>query len=282
MLIDQRHVLKYFKLVILASLTVFVFWNTLIWMNARFSEPESFYAHGFLVPFIVAYLIWQKKDKIIQAGCSSSRVGLVLATVSLLIHVFASFFEINFLSGLAFLGVLVGLILFNLGVKTAKVIWFSLFFLIFMIPFPKAMTLGLSFYLKIFAANVASFCMALIVPLRNAGGLVYLPNGILTVGAPCSGLKSLISLSALSLLFAHITGFDFKKQCLFFVCSIPVAIISNIMRIMLLILVYYVYGSKIAMGWFHDFSGMLVFVFAFVGLVIIRKVFLLCEKKQIH
>jgi len=138
---------------------------------------------------------------------------------------------------------------------------------------PQAMTLGVSFSLKLIAAKTASFLAALIIPLKNQGSLVFLPNGVLTVGAPCSGLRSLIALSALSLLFAYLNEFSLQKKGLFFILSLPIAFISNVMRIILLIMVFYIYGSKVAMGWFHDFSGVLVFVFAFLGLIILKKIF---------
>ncbi|MCP4649467.1 MAG: exosortase [PVC group bacterium] len=273
--------IKRIKILLIVILFTIIFLPTFRWMDIRFSEPDSFYAHGILVPFVAAYLIFIKREELKKKKTTSEKRGLILLLVSLFIHIFASFFEINFVSGFSLLGVLVGLIVYNCGSSITRVIGFPLFFLLFMVPVPKVVTLGMSFYMKLFAARIASFLIGFIIPLKSAGSMVYLPNGVLTVGAPCSGLKSLITLAALSLLFAYLTGFAIKKKILFFLFALPIALASNIVRIMMLIFVFYVYGSEIAMGWFHDFSGMLVFIVAFMGLVLLRKLFLLCPEKKL-
>ena len=262
------------KWILTGLLLIVVFWPTFQWMNYRFSEAESFYAHGYLIPFIVAYLIFLKRERLRNISLKPDNAGLILLLVSLAAHFFAYYFEIHFMSGLSLIAVICGLVLYNYGASFLRTLAFPLGFLLFMVPLPNAMTVGISFYLKILAARIACSMIGIIVPLKNAGSLVYLPNGVLTVGAPCSGLKSLIALSALSLLFAYLTGFSFKKRILFFLTALSVAFFANVARIILLILVYYVYGAGVAMGWFHDFSGMLVFVFAFSGLALLRKFFM--------
>lgn len=269
------------KISLITLFTLYIFWPTFKWMNLRFSEPESFYAHGYLVPFVSAYLLWRKKEQILKIDKAKEGKWIILLIFALIVHILAFYFEINFISGLFFIAVICALIGYNCGYLYLRGVIFPVLFLFFMVPMPKAMTLGISFYLKIITARIAGFLISFIVPLESSGSLIYLPNGVLTVGAPCSGLKSLIALAALSLLFAYLTGFNFKKQVLFFLSALPIAFFANIFRIMLLILVFYVYGSEIAMGWFHDFSGMLLFIVAFVGLVILRKVFILCGNKSI-
>ncbi len=276
---DYNLMFRLVKLILIILLMCLIFWPTFVWMKFRFSEPESFYAHGFLIPFVFGYLVFKQKEELKALNFKTAPAGIVVLILSLLLHLFAYFFEINFLSGFSLIGVFCGLILYNCGLTFVRQISFPLFFLMFMIPLPKAMTLGVSFHLKLFAANIASFIVSFIVPLKSANSMVYLPNGVLTVGAPCSGLKSLITLSALSLLFAHLSGFNIKRKIIFFICSIPIAILSNIVRIMLLIIVFYVYGSEVTMGWFHDFSGFLIFVIAFIGLAILRKLMLLWPEK---
>lgn len=264
------------QIILITVLVLFIFWPTFLWMKARFLEPESFYAHGFLVPFVFAYLIFQKREKLKKLEIKTEPLGLWIVFFSLLLHVFACYFEINFLSGFTFIFVLLGLVLFNAGILILREISFAFFFLIFMVPLPEAMTLVVSFKMKLFAAQIASFLVNVLfnIPLKNSGSLIYLPNGVLAVGNPCSGLKSLITLVALGLLFAYLSGFNLKRKILFFIFTVPVSILANIMRIMLLIIVFYVYGKEVAMGWFHDFSGFLLFLIAFLGLIFLRKIFL--------
>jgi len=221
------------------------------------------------------------KQDLLAAPKKTVAAGLAVLLGSLCVHCLASLFEIHFLSGFAVIGALGGLVLFNGGWDLLRLGSFPLFFLVFMVPLPEVMTLSLSFHMKLFAAQIAGMLAQLIIPLQVSGSLVYLPNGVLEVGAPCSGLKSLITLAALSLLFTHVSEFRWQRKIVFFLTTIPIALAANVLRIFLLIFVFYVYGQPAAMGWFHDFSGMLVFVFAFVGLVGLRKLFQIWPEKSI-
>ncbi|MBI4844939.1 MAG: archaeosortase/exosortase family protein [Candidatus Omnitrophica bacterium] len=176
--------LKYVKIALIAVLSCTIFKPTFSWMVARFEETESFYAHGYLVPFVAAFLVFRLKDKLKAAEPRVYDKGLAMLVIFLCLHLLASFFEINFLSGLCFIGCLSALMLYNCGPAFLRVIAFPLFFLVFMVPAPNA-------------------------------------------------------------------------------------------------IVFYVYGSEVAMGWFHDFSGLLVFVFAFIGFIILREIFISWRKKPI-
>ncbi len=268
------------KIGLLGLLTGAAFWPTFLWMVNRFSREDSFYAHGFLIPFIVAYLVYLKREEFSRLEIRPVRRAVFILLGFLVLHLLAVCFEINFLSGLCFIGVLASLILYNCGVSFLRSCSFALFFLIFMVPLPKVATLGIAFHLKIMVAYVAGLIMRHFVPLKVAGSMINLPDGVMAVGAPCSGLKSLISLSALSILFGYLSGFRRLRLWVFFLCSIPIAIASNILRIMLLIFVFYAYGSDVAMNRFHEPSGFLVFVIAFFGLVLLKKVMLKWKRKN--
>jgi exosortase/archaeosortase family protein len=89
---------------------------------------------------------------------------------------------------------------------------------------------------------------------------------------PCSGIRSLIALIALGALMAYFSDISKVKKGILFVSSVPIAIATNIIRIVSLSLVSEMYGAKFATGWFHDTMGMLVFVFAFAGLTLVAKI----------
>ncbi|MCM8814341.1 MAG: EpsI family protein [Candidatus Omnitrophica bacterium] len=255
-----------------AAAFVFIYTPTFAWLSYRFSEAESFYAHGYLVPLVSAYLVFRRRAALPALLAPPDPRGLAVLVFCLSLHGLASFLELNFLSVLAIIGTITGFALYQWGAAVVKACSFSLAYLLFMVPLPKVMTLALSFHMKIFAAQIAAAVAATFIPLKLSGSLVYLPNGVLMVGSPCSGLRSLISLAALSLLFAYISDFKRWRMVVFFLLSVPIALFANVLRIILLVAVYYVYGEKAAMGWFHDFSGMLVFLFAFAGLIGLRKV----------
>jgi exosortase len=93
-----------------------------------------------------------------------------------------------------------------------------------------------------------------------------MPNSEIEIAAPCSGLRSLISLLTLGLIFAFALKISLFKKIVLFLSSIPIAIVANIIRVLLLAVVNDIYGEKIAMGFFHDCTGFVMFAVAFIGL----------------
>ncbi len=257
------------KLGIITGLLVLIYWPTFIWMNARFNEADTYYSHGFLVPFVFLYLIWAKRDDLKKAEISPLNIGLILLVPALLVHLLAHLLEINFISGFSLIVTLFGLSLYLYGLGISRQLAFAILFLVFMIPLPQVLIINISFKMKLFAAQVATACINLMgIQAVREGSIVNLPNTALTVGDPCSGLRSLISLTALGALYAYLLKVSKVRKVALFLLSIPIALIANIIRIILLLLVAFVYGSEVATGKFHDFSGFLLFGFAFAGLFI--------------
>ena len=261
------------KIIIVTFLFIGIFVPTFINLAGRFIAADSYYSHGFLVPLISAYLVWRKRKKLKSLPIESSQAGLFILLGGLLLHIISSLLKINFGSSLALLIVLEGMILYLFGRKINRQLLFPLVFLIFMIPLPKVIIIGISFKMKLLAAQIASNLVNQIgISAIREGSTVYLSNGKLVVGDPCSGLRSLISLLALGAIFTQLTtGTNLRKNVLF-LSTIPIALASNALRIVALLWVTYVYGEKVALGFFHDFSGMMVFVFAFSGLVLMTRI----------
>lgn len=250
-------------------LTVAVYTPAFIGLGQKFLAADSYYSHGFLVPLVSAYLIWRKRKKLKTIPIVSSPTGLAVLIFGLLLHIISSLLKINFGSYLSLLIVLEGLILYLWGREINRQLLFPLAFLFFMLPLPSVVIIAISFKMKILAAQISSWAVNMMgIPAMRDGSTIYLPRAFLLVGDPCSGLRSLISLLALGAVFTQFIRGSMLKKSTFFLSAVPVALISNVLRIILLLLVTHVYGEKIALGFFHDFTGMLVFVFAFIGLII--------------
>lgn len=259
---------------LLIALLILVYWPTFIWMNARFSEADTYYSHGFLVPFVFLYLIWMRRDDLKNSTIKPSNLGLILLIPALLIHLIAYLFEINFISGFSLLVTLFGLTLYLYGVGALRYLAFPILFLAFMVPLPQVMIIHISFKMKIFAAQVATSIINFMgIEAVRGGSIVYLPNTALTVGDPCSGLSSLISLTALGALYAYIAKISRIRKIILFILSIPIALIANIVRIVFLLLVGFAYGAQAATGKFvHGFLAFLLYVFAIIGLIIVGRI----------
>ncbi|MFH1778858.1 MAG: exosortase/archaeosortase family protein [Candidatus Omnitrophota bacterium] len=262
-------------------LLVLVYWPTFLWMKARFLEADSYYSHGFLVPLVFLFLIWTKREDLKKSKIAPLNVGLFLLIPALLLHLIAYRWGINFVSGFSFIIALFGLLLYLFGREVTRHLAFALCFLVFMVPLPQVMIIHISFKMKIFAAQVATSVINLMgIQAVRDGSKVILPNTALTIGDPCSGLRSLISLTALGALYAYLAKLSRFRRIVLFLVSIPLALLANIIRIVLLLIVAFVYGSKVATGKFHDISGILLFVIALTGLIIAGRI-LSWEKEKV-
>lgn len=261
------------RFAIIIALTLLIYWPTLVWMKERFLEADTYYSHGFLVPPIFLFLIWNKRELFKASKIEPSNAGLLLLVPALLSHLVAYRWGINFISGFSFIFALFGLSLYIFGAQVTRRLTFPLCFLVFMVPLPQVMIIHISFKMKMFAAQAATSIINLLgIPSVRAGSIVHLPNTSLTIGDPCSGLRSLISLTALGALYAYLAKISRVRRMALFLISIPLALVANIIRIVLLLIVAFVYGSEVATGKFHDFSGFLLFALALTGLIIAGRI----------
>lgn len=268
----QRRILL-LQLALVFVLFLILFYPTYWHLYGRFVQEDSYYSHGFLIPFVCAYLIWRKRKRLSEVIIKPNAWGLMITSCGIVLHFAGMALRFNFASYIAIIVVLSGLVLYLLGLQFFRQILFEIFFLLFMIPLPEVIIIGIAFHMKIFAAYLATLIVKLMnIPIVQHGSTIYLNSGRLEVGDPCSGLRSLISFLALGVLFTQFTDARIAKRLLLVVCTVPIAILSNVIRIMVLILVTHVYGEKAVAGFVHDFTGIMVFVLGFIGFIIASRI----------
>ncbi len=257
--------------VILVALIVLVYRQSFA-ILFRTWEANPDYSHGYLIPPVVVFLFWREWKKFVAAVGRGSMWGLLLILVALAGHVLSIRAGVFMTQGYSFVLLLFGLSLFVFGRPATRAIWFPLGYLVFMLPMPPLLVNVVSFQLKVFAARAGSaLAFKLGVPLARSGMTIHLAAGSLRVANPCSGLRSLIALVALGALFAYLSHGPVWKRLVLFLSAVPLAVAANIVRIAALCVVASVWGIDAALGFFHDFSGLLLFVMAFLGLVVVRK-----------
>jgi exosortase len=256
----------------LVAITLAVYIPVFIWMSARWSTADTYYSHGMLIPFISIFLVWRKRKELNQIKFKPTRKGWLFFIPGIAVYIISSLFGVYFSAGFSLLLVLAGLILLFLGRQFLKKLLFPLFFLGFMIPLPMVAIANISFRLKILASQGAVFLVNRIgLPAIREGSVIKTAHSYLVVEDPCSGIRSLIALIALGTLMAYLSRLSRIKKIVLFLASIPIAIFSNVIRIAALTLVSEMYGSKVATGTFHDVMGVMVFIIAFLGLVLVGK-----------
>jgi exosortase len=261
------------KFIISLALLFIAYVPTLIWMWQRWFAKESYYGHGILIPLVSLYFIWQRRQMLKKAKMSSETLGLFIIIAGLFIHLICALLKVYFVSGFSFVLVIYGLILFFFGKEISREITFPVFFLLAMVPLPLVFVGNLTVQLKLFAAQSATFVLNRIgFASIQDGNIIRMAESFVTVGAPCSGLRSLISLLTLGLIFAYAMKTSYIKKGLLFLSAVPIAMLANILRIIMLAIVNDLYGQKAVSGFFHDFSGFLVFAFAFSGLFVVGRI----------
>ena len=268
----KRNVLPV-KLITLASLTIIAYIPTIIWMVDRWTEHDTYYSHGLLIPLVSIFLVWLNREKLKAIKPSPNNSGWLFFIPGILIHLVSAIWRVYFTSGFSLLLVLAGLILLFFGKRYLRELIFPVGFLFFMIPLPLVAIANISFRLKIFAAQISTLIInGLGITAIRDGSVIRTVHSYLMVEDPCSGIRSLIALIALGALMAHFSHINRIKKAVLFLSSIPIAISTNIIRIVSLSLVSEIYGAKLATGFFHNMMGILVFVFAFIALALVGRI----------
>jgi len=258
---------------LLAGMFILTYIPTLLWLWDRWFARDSYYSHGILIPFVSGFLVWQMRDELAAIKPRRSPWGMPLIITGLCVHLMSSLLRVYFTSGFSMLVVLSGLVLFFYGSKTLKKITFPVAFLIFMIPVPLVVITNISFKMKIFAAQIATAALnSMGLEAVRSGSVLKMQHTYVVVDDICSGLRSLISLTALGSIFAYWMKAPTYKRILLFCSTIPIAIATNVLRIVFLSFVSEVWGPAYAAGFVHDFSGFMVFALAFVLLYAVGKV----------
>jgi exosortase len=254
-----------------AALFAYAYQPTLVWLYERFMAPDTYYSHGFLVPLVTLVMVWRRRFDLAQSLPASDLRGLILVCCSLVLHILATYANIYFLSGLSIPLFALGICLYAFGRVITRHVRFALLFLFFMIPLPTSVINTVSIPLKIFVTKAVVFILGPImgIPLRHEGFKIFFAKGSLTVENPCSGLRSLIVIIALGTVFAYLLKGETWKRALVALSSIPIALASNILRVLILCLSVHVYGPQTTQNYVHDSSGYVMFAAAFSGLWLI-------------
>ncbi len=224
------------------------------------------YSHGFVVPIFSGYLIWRKWPDLTPLRSRPSLFGLFMVLASLAVLGIGEVGAELFLTRISLLGTVVGMFLYFWGWARLRALAFPIGFLLFMVPLPALIHNQIVFPLQLLASRFATFCLEAtrIVPVLREGNILILPNCSIEVVGACSGIRSLISQLALGLGYGYLAERSVAVRVLLGLAMVPVAIVSNGVRVMGTAVLTYHWGAKLADGFFHWFSGWVIFLVAIV------------------
>ena len=221
------------------------------------------YGHGFLVPVFAGFVLWKERERISGIPLKPANFGLLVMVGAIGLLLFGSLGAELFTSRFSLLVLIGGMVLFLAGWGMLKAVSFPLGFLILMIPFPAIIFNQITFPLQLLASRLATSVLQLInVPVLREGNLIILPNYTLEVVDACSGIRSLMTLITLAIAYGYLVEKKIWVRWLLVVIMIPIAIVSNSIRIVGAGLLTYHFGPRMAEGFFHEFSGWVIFVAA--------------------
>jgi exosortase len=232
------------------------------------------YSHGFFVLPLALYFAWERRAALAEATRRPGTTGLALIVASLLVRLAGVLGSDLFLTRVSLIGVIAGTIWFVWGQRHVRILAFPILFLLLMIPLPAVVFNQLAFPLQLFASRVGETAIALAgIPVLREGNVLHVPAATLEVAEACSGIRSLVSLVMLAIVLGYFTGQGTRGRTLLALAAVPIAIIANAARVAGTGLSAEWIGPEAAQGFFHTFSGWLMFVVAFAGLLILQQVF---------
>jgi exosortase len=234
--------------------------------------------HGFFVPAVAAYIIWQQKDELKKIPPRTNWWGLLVVLFGAAQSIVATLGVEHFLSRSALIVTLTGAVLLLGGTPLLKKLAFPLFLLCFMVPLPTLIFNSITFPLQIIASQLADAALKVLdIPVLREGNILELPNQRLSVVEACSGIRSLLSLTFLSLVY----GYFFEKKMWIrvslFIATVPIAIIANGSRVTITGILTQI-KPEFAEGFFHESTGWVIFMIALGILLIFHRALLWGDK----
>lgn len=263
---QASHPMTKWLLVILGVAALYVPTYVSLWNGTWNSEEQG---HGPLILAVVIWLFWQKRDAFAAIDDRPMPVtGFGTLVFGLLMYVVGRSQSIEPMEVASHIPVLIGAILIVGGPRTLRSCWFPLLFLAFMVPLPGILIDGLTGSLKRNVSEVAEHLLyAAGYPIARSGVTLSIGPYQLLVADACSGMHSLYSLSALGLLYLYLMNHtSIVRNALLAALIIPIALVSNLVRVIFLVLVTYHLGDEAGQGFLHGFAGMVLFVAALICL----------------
>ena len=240
------------------------------------------YSHGFLIIPIALYFAWERRSALKEAERTPSVWGLVVVAGSLGILLAGILGSEFFLPRVSMLGVLAGAILFLFGWNHLKILILPIAFLLLMIPIPAIIFNQIVFPLQLFASQFGENTLATCqIPVLREGNVLHLTNTSLEVAEACSGIRSLITLLTMGIVYGYLFDSRLWVRTVLAIGTVPIAIVANGLRVAGTGVAAHYYGAEAAEGFSHTFSGWIIFIVALIMLLVLHRAIILIAPNKL-
>lgn len=256
---------------LVASVALIVYWPVISSLARQWASDEN-YSHGFLIAPFALYIGWRQRARLAAAVPQPSVVGLGVVALSLMVFLAGQLGAELFLARISLVGVVAGTVWFLFGWQHLRLLAFPIALLVLMVPLPALVFNQIAFPLQLFASRVGELALATTgIPVLREGNILELSTTRLEVVEACSGIRSLISLLTLAVILGKLNEPRRWARVALALVTVPIAIAANAARVAGTGVAAYWIGPEAAQGFFHTFSGWLVFVMAFAVLLGVQR-----------
>ncbi len=260
---------------LVAASFVFAYHEVVLRLIRDWATDDN-YSHGFLIVPIALFFAWERRHRLQAATPRPNWFGLVFLLGGLALLVAGTLGAELFLTRISLLGVLAGIVLVFWGWDYLRILAFPLGFLVLMIPIPAILFNQIAFPLQLLASRFGETALSAVgIPVFRDGNIIVLATTELEVAEACSGIRSLVSLLTLGIVFGYLADKRISVRVALALASIPIAILANGFRVAGTGIAAHYYGAAAAEGFFHTFSGWLLFGMAFVLLIAFQRALIL-------
>ncbi len=240
-------------------------------MAVQWATDENM-GHGFFVPVVAGFIAWQRRKVLLETPMRPNRWGLVLVVWGACEAVVATLGAELFTARLSFVIALFGVILYLGGKEWLKILLFPLLLLLFMIPIPAIIYAALTLKLQMLASELGETLITWMgIPVLRAGNTLQLPSQTLDIAEACSGIRSLLSLGFLSLVYAYFMDKRVWMRWALLIATVPIAIGANGIRVAVTGLLSEI-NTQLAQGAYHEMEGYIVFIVALAALIATHRI----------
>lgn len=249
----------------LAALALYIYAPVLIHLVVQWTDP--YFGHGFFVPVFSAYVIWTERDRLRSLPLQPSWSGLVILAAALGLLILGEMGVELFTARISFLFAIAGLIVLFAGWNYFRALLFPWAFLFLMIPIPAILFNQITFPLQLLASRLAAGTLSMLnVPVLLQGNVIELAHTRLEVAEACSGIRSLLSLTTLAIIYGYLIERRIWLRCLLAVAAVPIAVVANSVRIIGTGLLVQYWDADSAEGALHSWWGVIIFVISLLML----------------
>ncbi len=262
--------------IFLATLTLLLFlaayFPVFYILVQKWARSEE-YTHAFFTVPIILYLVWDKKDFLLNSHGISIALGLPILILSTIFYLIALQIQVPTISSLAMVASLLSVLIFLVGFRALKELMVPIILLLIIIPIPNQLYSTITLPLQLKVSKVSEAIIRLMsIPVLREGNIIHIPEKTFQVVEACSGLRSMITLLTLSLIMGYFMLTRALSRWALIGLSIPIAFLVNVIRVIILVSIYHYFHIDLSIGTTHTILGLSVFVIAMILLFFSQRI----------